>query len=88
MGALEHEKFGRVSGAGKLNLPAQYRKALGLEQGGAVRIGLVDGEIRIRSVDTVMEQLGAKVRRVLEGDSVEQFLADKRADAARENEGE
>ena len=87
MGAVEHEKFGRVSGSGKLNLPAQYRKALGLEQGGAVRIGLVDGEIRIRSVETVMNQLSAKVRGVLKDDSVEQFLADKRADAARENEG-
>ena len=86
MGAVEHEKFGRVSGSGKLNLPAQYRKALGLEQGGAVRIGFVDGEIRIRSVETVMDKLGAKVRGVLKGDSVEQFLADKRADAAREND--
>ena len=86
MGAVEHEKFGRVSGSGKLNLPAQYRKALGLEQGGAVRIGFVDGEIRIRSVETVMNQLGAKVRQVLKGDSVERFLADKRADAAREND--
>ena len=53
-----------------------------------MRIGLVDGEIRIRSVDTAMEQIGAKVRRVLKGDSVEQFLADKRAEAARENEGQ
>lgn len=86
MGAVEHEKFGRVSGSGKLNLPAQYRKALGLERGGAVRIGFVDGEIRIRSVETVMDQLGAKVRQVLKGDSVERFLADKRAEAAREND--
>jgi bifunctional DNA-binding transcriptional regulator/antitoxin component of YhaV-PrlF toxin-antitoxin module len=81
------EKTARVSASGKLNLPARYRKLIGLEQGGPVRIRVVDGEIRIRTVQAAMEALQAQAKAALKGDSVESFLSDKRKDAARENEG-
>jgi hypothetical protein len=81
-----HEKVARVSESGKLNLPAQHRKMIGLEHGGPVRIRVVDGEIRIRTVEATMEALQKQAKALLAGDSVDAFLADKRKDSARENE--
>ena len=79
------EKSARVTESGKLNLPAQHRKMVGLEHGGPVRIRVVDGEIRIRTVEATMQSLQSEARTLLANDSVDAFLADKRQDAAREN---
>jgi len=80
------EKLARVSGSGKLNLPAQYRKMIGLEHGGPVRVRVVDGEIRIRTVEAAMRALQTQAKTLLAGDSVDAFLADKRQAAAGENQ--
>jgi AbrB family looped-hinge helix DNA binding protein len=76
----------RMAPNGRLSVPAKFRKALGLEEGGMVVLSLQDGEIRIRPIGVVLAEVQAMVAPYLKasGDSVEQFLADKRAELARE----
>ena len=76
----------RMAPSGRLSVPAKYRKALGLQNGGVVVLSLRDGEIRIRPIKAVLAEIQAMVAPYLKasGDTVEQFLADRRAEAARE----
>jgi AbrB family looped-hinge helix DNA binding protein len=76
----------RMAANGRLSVPAKFRKALGLEEGGMVVLSLQDGEIRIRPVGVVLAEVQAIVApyRQASGDTVEQFLADKRVEVARE----
>lgn len=76
----------RMAPNGRLSVPAKFRKALGLESGGVVILSLRDGEIRIRPIQAVLAEIQAMVAPYLKtsGDTVEQFLADRRAEAAQE----
>src|SRR5690348_15512736 len=76
----------RIDSAGRLSIPAQHRKALGLDAGGPVVIRLEDGEVRVRAAADVMAELQAETGRFLSGPStsVDSFLAERRAEAARE----
>jgi AbrB family looped-hinge helix DNA binding protein len=42
--------FCRVSKSGRLSVPAEFRKAIGLEQGGDVVVELDDRQLRIITV--------------------------------------
>jgi AbrB family looped-hinge helix DNA binding protein len=53
----------RISEAGRITIPAQHRKAIGLEAGGVVVARVDNGEIRIRPVRAVLAELQAKPRR-------------------------
>ncbi|HEX5325074.1 MAG TPA: AbrB/MazE/SpoVT family DNA-binding domain-containing protein [Acetobacteraceae bacterium] len=76
----------KVSESGKLNLPAQIRRQIGLEQGGPVLVRLEDGEIRIRTVRDVMARLQAQAQSLFSGSgyAVDDFLRERREEAARE----
>jgi bifunctional DNA-binding transcriptional regulator/antitoxin component of YhaV-PrlF toxin-antitoxin module len=78
---------GRVSGSGRLSIPAEFRKAVGLERGGDVVVELDGREIRIRTVAEVIAQAQALTQRLI-GDkpeaSVDTFLSERRREAARE----
>ena len=78
----------RVSDTGKLSLPAKLRRMVGLEHGGPVMIRVEDGESRIRSVRDVLAGLQDDARRAFagSGESVEGFLRERRAEAAREDD--
>jgi bifunctional DNA-binding transcriptional regulator/antitoxin component of YhaV-PrlF toxin-antitoxin module len=77
----------RVSGSGRLSIPAAFRKAIGLDHGGNVVVELVGREIRIRTLDEVVAQAQSLTRRLL-GDrpeaTVEAFLTERRRAAERE----
>ena len=78
---------GHVSEAGRLSLPAELRRAVGLERGGPVRIELVDGSIRIRTMHEVKQRIRALARDsgLSQKASVADFLdwrANERADEA------
>ena len=45
---------GRVSESGRLSIPAEFRKAVGLEHGGDLVIELVGREIRIKTINEVV----------------------------------
>ena len=78
---------GRVSESGRLSIPAEFRKAVGLEHGGDVVIELVGREIRIRTIDEVVAQAKAIARRLTAGKpdaSVDAFLAERRRETHHE----
>jgi AbrB family looped-hinge helix DNA binding protein len=78
---------GRVSESGRLSIPAEFRKAVGLERGGDVVVELDGREIRIRTVGEVIAQAQALTRRLIGGKpeaSVDAFLSQRRREAAHE----
>lgn len=78
---------GRVSQSGRLSIPVEFRKAVGLERGGAVLVELDGREIRIRTIDEVVETAQALTRRLIGGKpgaSVDAFLDERRREAERE----
>jgi bifunctional DNA-binding transcriptional regulator/antitoxin component of YhaV-PrlF toxin-antitoxin module len=77
----------KVSETGRLSLPAELRRATGLERGGDVVIELDGRDLRIRTVRQVVEQAQSLTARLLAGSAdatVEHFLAARRADAGKE----
>jgi AbrB family looped-hinge helix DNA binding protein len=77
---------GRIVSGGRLQIPADVRKELGLADGDAVRISIENGEVRIRPFKDVVKELQARIRKyVPEGVSItDELIADRRAEAARE----
>jgi AbrB family looped-hinge helix DNA binding protein len=78
---------GRVTESGRVSLPAEIRKAVGLDHGGDVVFELDGKEIRIRTVDEVVDQAQALTRHLLKsrsGASVDDFLAERRREAAHD----
>ena len=78
---------GRVSESGRISLPAEFRKAVGVERGGDVVVELEGREIRIRTIDEVVGRAQALTRELLgkkSGASVDAFLAERRREARKE----
>ncbi len=79
---------GRVSETGRLSLPAEVRREVGLEKGGVVRIDIVDGAIRIRTMADVKDRVRKLAREsgLAARASVSDFLgwrAEQRKDEAK-----
>jgi AbrB family looped-hinge helix DNA binding protein len=78
----------RVTESGRLSIPADMRRELGLEKGGAVSLELVDGGLQLRTNRDVR----ARIRKLADElgwtgkASVDDFLSWKREEAAREIE--
>jgi AbrB family looped-hinge helix DNA binding protein len=74
---------GRVSRTGRISLPADMRKEIGLERGGDVVVELDGRDIRIRSVAEVVSRAQDLSRQLLAGkpnSTVDDFLAERRRD--------
>jgi bifunctional DNA-binding transcriptional regulator/antitoxin component of YhaV-PrlF toxin-antitoxin module len=70
-----------IAADGRLDIPAEQRKVLGMENGGAVALEAVDGQLTIRPVDRVLASVQAAVRAHLpagSGTSVDQFIERRR----------
>lgn len=76
----------RLSDTGKLSLPAAQRRELGLSPGDRVVVRVVDGELRLKSLRAQLREAQTEASAILGDYSVEQFLAERRADAAAELE--
>ncbi|MDP8924261.1 MAG: AbrB/MazE/SpoVT family DNA-binding domain-containing protein [Chloroflexota bacterium] len=76
----------RVTSGGRVVIPAEYRKALGLQTGDEVTIHLEDGELRIRSIDAGIRRAQELVRHFVAPDRslVDELIEERRAEAARE----
>ena len=76
----------KMAADGRLSIPARQRKALGLEKGGLVVATVENGELRIRTVTAVMDELRAKIGPILKAAGVtsDSVIADRREEAARE----
>jgi AbrB family looped-hinge helix DNA binding protein len=73
-----------VDDAGRGVVPAQIRKALGIQGGQPLSISLEGDVIRLQTVDTVLERARAIARRKRSGSIVDEFITDRRAEAAKE----
>ena len=69
-----------------MNIPVHVRRQAGLERGGPVVMTVVDGEIRLRAVRNVLAALQGDADAVFagSGESVDGFLAERRAEMARD----
>lgn len=78
---------GQVSPAGRISLPAEFRKALGLQKGGKVVVELAGDEIRIRTAHAAVARAQALARRLFADKphvSSDDFLAHRREDWGEE----
>lgn len=76
----------KIADGGRVVIPAEHRRALGLEIGDEVIIRVVDGELHILTRAEAVKQAQAKVRsKVKKGRSlVDELIKERRAEAASE----
>jgi AbrB family looped-hinge helix DNA binding protein len=82
-----HSAHAKVSDTGRLSIPADFRKAIGLERGGDVVVELDGRELRIRTVDEVIDRAQEITHRLLSGKpegTLDAFLAERRREANTE----
>ena len=75
-----------IGEGGRVVIPAEFRKSLGLKVGEIVMVGLEEGEIRIQSLREAIRRAQEMVREVVpEGRSlVDELIAERRREAALE----
>lgn len=76
----------RLDRSGRVLVPAAIRKALGITPGQMLQISLVEGSIRLQTVEFGLEQIWAIAERNRDstGNVVDDFIAERRAAAAKE----
>ena len=79
----------RIAPGGRVVIPAEFRKALGVEIGDDMVMELTNGELRLRSFDAALKRVQEIVRTyVPDGVSLaDELIRERREQAARE-EGE
>lgn len=75
-----------IGKSGRLVIPIQYRKALGLTEGKGVMISLKNGHLEISLVDESIKKVRKKARKYLQSDSdlVEMLFNDRKEEIANE----
>ena len=76
----------RVDSAGRIVVPAGFRRALGIGTGQELLMSLDDGFVRLQTVDAALERVRAIARSKRRSDAsvVDEFIAERRAEAAAE----
>jgi antitoxin PrlF len=80
---------GKLVSGGRLQVPADIRRALGLKDGDTVTMEIVDGRLQIRPYRDVIADVQARMRAhlppgVTGASVVDEFIAERRAEAERE----
>jgi AbrB family looped-hinge helix DNA binding protein len=75
-----------IGPGGRIVIPAGFRKELGVKVGDQVVVDLKNGDLRVRSLDAVIGRAQALVRQYVPDDVslVDELIADRRAEAARD----
>lgn len=76
----------RISEGGRIVIPAEFRKALGLRIGAQVILELAEGELRILTLQQQIKRTQELVRSYFPADRslADELIAERRAEAARE----
>jgi AbrB family looped-hinge helix DNA binding protein len=75
----------RISEAGRIVIPATFRKALAVKPGDELILEMKDGELRLRTRVEGIRRAKALVADLKDGPSpVDELIAERRAEAARE----
>lgn len=78
----------RVAQNGRLVLPKMVREALGMADGGTVVFSVEGDEVKLTSIRQSIRRAQEIYRQYATGDlSVDDFIAERRAEAAREDQG-
>jgi AbrB family looped-hinge helix DNA binding protein len=79
----------RVGPEGRIVIPVEYRKALGIGEGDEVIVSLAGDELRIVTRDAAIRRVQAMIARYVPKDVslVEELIAERRREAAREESG-
>ncbi len=77
---------GKLVSGGRLQIPADVRKALGLKDGDSVTMEVIDGKLQVRPFRQVIAEIQARMREFLPpGVSLaDELIADRRAESERE----
>ena len=77
---------GRLVSGGRLQLPADVRRELGLADGDQVVMQVVDGALHIRPRRDVLTRIQNMLRPYMpaDGSVADELIADRRAEAARD----
>ncbi len=80
---------GKLVSGGRLQIPADVRKLLGLKDGDSVTMEVVDGRLHVRPYRDIIAEIQTKMNAYLgpgvTGQSiVDELIADRRAEAERE----
>jgi AbrB family looped-hinge helix DNA binding protein len=78
----------KVDSAGRIVLPAEGRKELGLHPGSEVIVHFDDGEFRVTTREEAIRRIQARVRKYIPAgvSLVDELIAERRAEAKRELE--
>jgi len=76
----------KIIDGGKLAIPAQFRREMGIRAGDTVVVEMTDGELRIRSLSSAIRKAQAIVREFVPDkvNLADELIADRRAEADRE----
>ena len=75
----------KLGQGGRVVLPAQFRKALGVETGDDLILSLRDGEVRIFTRQQAIRRAQGMLKHLAPGRSlVDELIAERRAEAANE----
>ncbi len=76
----------KVAEGGRIVIPAEFRKELGVQVGDEVMVRLEDGEVRISTIRQAIRRTQEEVRRWFPDDRslADELIAERRAEAARE----
>ena len=88
MSEVHHPNTERVviDAAGRLVIPARFRRAMGLRGRGTVVVGMVGDSLHVHTVDGALERLQhlARRKKADDGSAVDAFIAGRREEAERE----
>jgi AbrB family looped-hinge helix DNA binding protein len=76
----------KVGEGGRIVIPAEYRKALGIKPGDTVLMAVKEGEVRIWTFQQAVKRFRESVRRYIpeDRDLAAELIQERRAEAARE----
>ena len=76
----------KIDKSGRLVVPAQFRRALGVEPGDELILALEKGELRIFTRRVAIRRAQGLVRRYIPGDRslVDELIQERRAESSRE----
>lgn len=76
----------KLGSNGRLVIPAEYRKALGVGEGDELVVHLEDGELRLSTRKLALKRAQARVRRYISAETSlsDELIAERRKEAAAE----
>ena len=78
-----------IGRGGRLNIPSEHRKALGLSEGDEVLVGISEGAIRIQTREAAIDRVQHMLRdRIGEGRSPSNELIEERREEVRREDEE